>query len=404
MNNPPDTIKLVEYQSCLLKESDLTEGDATRIYHNYKNQIDIQWPSPKTSNQWQLTSWGWVGFIPLEAGRGISLHPKIPLRNLFEMLEYAYDLESFKMLEGVYDAETIEDLYEHLASILSERVFKRVREGLYKTYREEHEACSFIKGKIDLPAMCGTAVKTNLLCYSEDHTMDIEDNQIIAWTLFIILQSGLLRKEKVVNLVGKVERVLRNSIQIKTFNHLACVGRSYNRLNSDYEILHKLCRFFLENVGPTQNLGDRSMVPFLVDMARLFELFVARWLEGRLNEIYQLKKQENLMIGEKGAIRMVMDMVICQRDTGRPLCVLDTKYKAHNKVLNEDYYQVLAYSDAMGCENAILIYPKELEYPFDEKPGKVRVRTAIFALGTDLETAGSVFLKDIYSVLETVQE
>jgi len=130
------------------------------------------------------------------------------------------------------------------------------------------------------------------------------------------------------------------------------------------------------------------------------------WLKGRLNQRYKLEIQENWWIGKngKGAFKMVPDMVIYEADTGKPLCVLDTKYKAHNSVLNEDYYQMVAYSDTVGCENAILIYPKELELPFDEKPGRIRVRTAIFDLGTDLETAGSEFLKSIYSVLERVQE
>jgi hypothetical protein len=34
---------------------------------------------------------------------------------------------------------------------------------------------------------------------------------------------------------------------------------------------------------------------------------------------------------------------------------------------NEDYNQVVAYSDAVRCENAVLVYPMLLEHPFDEK-------------------------------------
>ena len=48
-----------------------------------------------------------------------------------------------------------------------------------------------------------------------------------------------------------------------------CVGRTYNRLNADYEPMHALCRFFLENSGPAHARGDRSMLPFLVNMPRL---------------------------------------------------------------------------------------------------------------------------------------
>ena len=402
MNGLSEPIKLVEFQTRSLAPSELSEGDANRINIQFGDKVDVRWPTPKTFNRWQLTSLGWVGFVPLREGNGISLQPKVPLQNLFGMLEYAYDLQSFKLLEGLYDSQSIRDLYERLASILSERILKRVRDGLYRAYREEYEAHSFVRGRIDIPALRRTAVKTRIACHSEDHTIDIEDNQIIAWTQHTILRSGLLERKKSINLVRKAEHVLRNSIQLKPFCDFDCIGRTYTRLNSDYEMLHKLCQFFLENTGPTQNLGDRSMVPFLVDMARLFELFVARWLEERLDKRYELRRQESLTIGERGALRMVMDILLCDRDTGKPLCVLDTKYKAHNTVSNDDYNQVIAYSDAVGCENAVLVYPKELEYPFDEKPGRIRVNTAIFDVGSNLDIAGGKLLQRLYTVLERV--
>jgi 5-methylcytosine-specific restriction enzyme subunit McrC len=68
---------------------------------------------------------------------------------------------------------------------------------------------------------------------------------------------------------------LQGAVQTYPVGPESCVGRTYNRLNADYEPMHALCRFFLENSGPTHERGDRSMFPFLVDMSRLYELFVA---------------------------------------------------------------------------------------------------------------------------------
>ena len=96
---------------------------------------------------------------------------------------------------------------------------------------------------------------------------------------------------------------------------------------------------------------------------------------------------------------MVMDLVIYDRETRSPLCVLDTKYKAQSTVSNDDYNQAVAYADAAGCENAILIYPKELEYPFDEKPGGIRVKTAVFNISSDMDQAGEKLLARLYEVL-----
>ena len=97
---------------------------------------------------------------------------------------------------------------------------------------------------------------------------------------------------------------------------------------------------------------------------------------------------------------MIMDILVCDRETGKARCVLDTKYKAHNTVSNDDYNQVVAYSDALGCDRAVLVYPKELEYRFDEKPGRIRVNALVFDIGSDLENSGNAFLKGLYSLVE----
>ncbi len=399
MINNASIIELTEYESRFLPQSELPEEEAHRIYLQFRDKIAVEWPTFKTENRWQLTSLGWVGFVPIGENRGISLQPKVTIGNLFRMLEHAYDLHSFKLLEGLYDCESIRDFYERLAKILAYRLLDRAREGLYKTYREEHDELSFIRGRINIPLFARIPVRTTVHCSFEDHTIDIEDNQIIAWTLHNILRSGICTNHSI-PILRKAERVLRNSVSLRTFYEFDCNGRNYSRLNADYEILHKLCRFFLENTGPTQNLGDRSMVPFLVDMARLFELFVSRWLQQHLDTSYLLKFQETFTIGEKGDLKMVMDLVLYDRGTRRPLCVLDTKYKAHSTVSNDDYYKVVAYADRLGCENAFLIYPKELEYPFDEKPGKIRVKTAVFDIGGDLDQSGKKLLDRLYSVIE----
>ena len=393
-------ITLTEYQTCSLARSDFLESDAERIYREYRDKINIDWPTPKTNYCWQLTSLGWVGYIPLGQNNGITLKPKSPIINLFKMLEYAYDLKSFKLLEGLYDIESIRDFYERLATILAEKVMTRVRQGLYRKYIEEHLARSFIRGKMDMTALCRTPVKSKIFCFSENHTIDISDNQIITWTLFIIARSYLLSREQSLRLIYKADRMLRNSISLKYFNGLDCINRNYNRLNADYEVLHKLCRFFLENTAPTLNTGDRSMIPFLVDMSRLFELFVARWLKDNINPKFDLRIQESRNICQQNNLRIQMDILITDRESGRPLCVVDTKYKVDNTVANIDYYQVIAYSDAVGCRNAVLIYPGELTTPFDAKPGGIRVRTATFDLGKDLDVAGKNLLQHLYEILE----
>ncbi|NLD38444.1 MAG: restriction endonuclease [Desulfatiglans sp.] len=398
--SPHQTIELVEFETRYFQRSNLPEEEAQRIYIQYGDKVNVEWPTLKTQYKWRLTSLGWVGYIPLANYGGISLKPKVTLRNLFGMLEYAYDLKSFKLLEGHYESNSIRDFYERLATVLAERVLKRIRQGLYRTYIEEHTSLSFVRGKLDLGVLCSSPVRSRVVCYSEDHTLDIEDNQILAWTLHNIVRSGLLTREKPLNVARKADRILRNSISLKCFTGIGCANRTYNRLNADYEILHKLCRFFLDNTGPTQDTGGHSMIPFLVDMAHLFELFVSRWLEEKIDSRYLVQRQESLYIGKQSTLRMQMDILISDRQSQKPLCVLDTKYKRDNSVSPSDYYQVVAYADAVSCQQAALIYPSESLVPFDAKPGGIRVRTIVFDLGTDLDDAGKKFIQTLYSILE----
>ena len=173
------------------------------------------------------------------------------------------------------------------------------------------------------------------------------------------------------------------------------MGRSYHRLNSDYMMLHALCRFFLENTGPDLQKGDTAMMPFIVDMSRLFELFVAEWLQARLPQEYRLLTQEQVRVGEDHTISFNIDLVIYEAASGRVLYVLDTKYKKDRVPSKADFNQILTYAVAKDCAQAVLVYPTTEIYDFDKTLGEIRVVNSSFALEGDLEAAGQDFLRQL---------
>ena len=174
-----------------------------------------------------------------------------------------------------------------------------------------------------------------------------------------------------------------------------CVGRSYNRLNKDYEPLHALSRFFLENSGPSYEVGDRKMLPFLVDMAQLFELFVAEWLKTHLPRDYMLRTQESVDIDSEGSINLRVDLVLYNALTNLPICVLDTKYKDVQHASQDDIGQVNLYAGVIDCNQAVLIYPRQLPEPLDEVIKGTRIRSVTFDISGDLEAGGQKFLQEI---------
>jgi len=387
-------IRLIEYKTKVFPRNEIPNEMGELLWKNYNNYITVEFPSPKTEGQWQLTSKGYVGYIPLTQDIGINLQPKVSLDNLFRMLEYAYKLK-FKFLEGVTNCESIKEFYERLANILALKIIDRARKGFYRAYISEDADLSYLRGRLNLAQIARTPWEIKLPCHYEEHTADIEENQILAWTLSRIIGSGIC-SGRVLHNIREAYRSLRGAVSLKPFTPKDCIELIYNRLNDDYRPIHALCRFFLEHSGPSHKIGEHTMIPFVINMERLYELFVAEWLKKNLPRDLSLSIQEKVDIGERGKISFRIDLVINDVHTGDTICVLDTKYKISEKPDTDDVAKVVAYAEMKGCKVAVLIYPKHLDMPIDDNIGNIRVKSTTFLVDGDLEQQGRIFLKNLY--------
>jgi 5-methylcytosine-specific restriction enzyme subunit McrC len=388
--NDSATLELKEYQPRLVAHADLSPDDGEYLFRQYAQQVDVEFPSPKTDHQWRLTANGWVGYIPLPSGKGIYIAPKVPIHNLFGMLEYAYSLKSFHFLDGQVQCHTLRELYDRFAYILAHGVLSRTRKGLYRTYIPINKTLSHLRGRLDVRRMVRHPTSTDLACRFKRHTSDVEENQILAWSLSRIAH-GHQCNDWVLPAVRRAYRAIHPAVTITPFNGKDCVGRSYNRLNDDYRPLHMLCRFFLDHTGPSHELGDQASIPFLVNMGRLYELFVAEWLRAHLPSTIGIKVQDVLNIGP--GLRFNLDITLFDASTSEVKYILDTKYKDVSHSSTEDVAQVVAYSKAKNCTDAILVYPSSVENGHDVWIGhEIRVRDVAFSLDGDLEQAGQNFM------------
>ena len=139
------------------------------------------------------------------------------------------------------------------------------------------------------------------------------------------------------------------------------------------------------------------MLPFLVDMASLFELFVAKWFQAHPVEGIQTRAQERMLIGENEDLEFRIDLLVTDLANGNVLAVVDTKYKVPDSPSTADVSQVVAYAEAKGCQEAVLVYPISLKRPLDTMIGKIRVRTLAFRLDGDLDANGLSFVRDLFS-------
>jgi 5-methylcytosine-specific restriction enzyme subunit McrC len=388
------TIVLTEYTPLRLPAETLPLDAGTMLWQRFGKQIGVEFPSPKTNQQWQLTPQGWVGALPLGRTITVLLQPRIPFANLFGMLEYAYHLQSLRFLEGIITCDSLPEFYERLAYILARRILVRGRQGLLRDYVQHSGKVAAVRGQLDVPHMAQHPWEAYPTCTYSEHTADNEDNQILAWTLYIILQSGLCT-ERSLPAIRKAFRMLQQTVTLQPIEPAACSHRTYHRLNIDYQPLHALCRFFLEHAGPGYAAGEHQMIPFMVDMARLFEQFVASWLRAHLPQQYTLAAQEPVRLTVEGHLRFVLDLVLRDSATSMPRCILDTKYKPDSTPESDDIAQVVAYAAARDCHDAVLIYPSLPDHPIDISVGTIRVRSAAFALSDTIEEAGQALLRQI---------
>lgn len=387
-------LELTEYQPLCLPERELSDEQGLLIHSRYSNQISLEWPTALNDRRWRLVPQGWVGHLPVTPDLTISVGPKAPLHNVFGMLEYVYNFPGIKLHEKLVGCDSLDDFFERLAHILADNILDRARQGFYRFYLHEADRLPFARGRLDLPQALRTPWQAHLPWEYEEHTPDIPDNQILAWTMHWVSRAPMARPE-VKRQVRRAHAALQGVASLVPFAANDCTGRTYHRLNEDYQKLHALCRFFLEHCGPRHEFGARDMIPFMLDMARLYEAFVAVWLHQHLPPGLRLRTQYPRPLTDDG-LKFRMDMVLFDRPSGSPLCVMDTKYKVASEPSTDDVAQVVAYAHALGCPEATLVYPVALAKPLDVVVGKTRVRSVTFGLEGDLEVAAGRFLDSLH--------
>lgn len=400
MSTTPSTrlriLEFVEETDYVVSPEELSQEAALLVHNAFSQQISIEFPSPINGHSYVLRSRGLIGQIPLDQMHLLVIQPKVPVSNVFLMLEYAYKLRSFEFLTGLVSTDSLEDLYERLVFFLAKNILNRARKGLYRGYVLQEENLPYLRGRLLLRSRTiskgiGTS---NLPCEFEDHTADVWDNQILIWTLHRLTRTSLKRRE-VRQAVREAYRVLAGSVSITHVNAKECVQRLYHRLNDDYRPLHALCRFFLENMGPGIKTGDHEMIPFVLSMPMLFQSFVFEWLKVHLPEKYVIESQARVYLSEDRTFYFDIDLLLRERETDQILAVLDTKYKRASGPSNDDIAQLVAYATSERTDKAILIYPSSQTQFYSVRIGEIEVRALCFELDQDLNQAGRVFIQQL---------
>lgn len=395
----PRLISLTEYRPSTFTETEISRDEGVLTWQTYPEFLDVEFPSPKTKQRWALVSRGYVGHLPVTSDFGIRIQPKVTLKNVFGMLNYAYRLRGFRVLNGLTECDSLEGFFERLVTVVMYRIADRFKQGLYREYVSQSDRLAVVRGRIDIARQACAVESVGVHCEFDEHTADVSCNQIVLWTLWRALRTGLC-SPPVEQRVRQVLRTMHSPVSLVPQTARDCIEQSYHRLNEDYRSLHAVCRLVLDNLGPTNELGEQSMVPFVINMNHLFEMFVAEWLHAHLDARFTCQQQDRVCMDDSGEFVVRIDLVLCDSITLQPLCVLDTKYKTPEKPSHADINQAVTYATLKGCRHAVLVYPQELERSLNVAIGSIQVRSLSFRLNCDLEEDGRDFLQTLLEFAE----
>lgn len=350
-------ISLIEYND---KEVQLPVSDQSVFLADTRGRISITptvIPGTVIMNPQQ-----YVGVARMPSGVTLDLLPKVDLYNVMWMIAEVERLETapFERLDQDVPIRTFDDILEPIARAFVEQVEHLIDRGLYRTYIEQEDNLTAIRGRIDFREDLNRNVilRHRTYCRFTEYSWDIPENQVIRQVVHMLARWGFSTRltDRLIALDRQMEDISRTHMRASD------IGRfHYSRQSDHYRPIHRFCRLFLDGFSLSEGIGTSGFNGFLMDMNRLFESFVAIKLDAAIQRLHtnmQLERQRSFRLfhGQSNAINP--DLVM--RKHGDLTLVADTKYKRRTGAdgTPTDYYQLITYCTVLGLRHGVIIYPR----------------------------------------------
>ena len=328
----------------------------------------------------------------------------IPVRNVWHMLLYAWDLASFRDRISMA-VEASPDLLSLLTRALVHVTADLIRRGVHREYIEQHGPLRHLRGRIDVGDTIRRlqVVHGWVTCAFDELDPNIVHNQILRTTLFRLAQCPALIAEGRVagsRLHDDVVAVYRRLDGVDILPRLRREHFSVLRMgrqNAPYRLAMRLCELLLDLRLPTQSRGDDPFLGLLeneIEMSRVFEAFVRNFYRFRCADAYDVRAQVLEWPASSGNVGYLPSMrTDVSLTSAKRRLVIDTKFYAH--MLTERYghsafrpphlYQLYAYLRTQEDRGAthraaegILLYPTAgtaLDETYEVQGHRMRITT-----------------------------
>lgn len=220
---------------------------------------------------------------------------KIPIRNLFYLLSYVWDVD-WDIEWSSINPEKSEDALNLLTRILATSTDRIIRRGLDRGYKEVSQDLYGVRGQIDI----ANTIKKNgfasgrLACRYEELDYSVLHNQIIKSTLLNLVRVNGLDKglrEEVLDLT----HLLRDIVPIELSQNVFSKVRFHSNIKG-YRLPISVCKLIHEQLMPSQTVGRYEFVNITDEkLFRIFEKFIFNFYKKYLDKTeYTGIKKERL--------------------------------------------------------------------------------------------------------------
>lgn len=308
-----------------------------------------------TEGRWRVSDVTKVG-VAVVGGLTLHVIPKTPLENIVYMASLGgYQLPVHdEVAQGMDSA-----LPTAIARAFLLEVQSATRRGLVKGYRTVEESAAVVRGRWDVARQLAArpGIPLPLEIEFDDFTEDIVENQILRSALRVVRGIDAIPPSATALLL-QLESLFSEVTPLPRGAPIP--ARPFTRLTQHYAVALRLAQVILDSVSWTHRDGSYGGGTFLIDMAGIFEAYVASRLTTELavDDVHLTAQDRRWWLDSGGAVALRPDLVISRATD--VLTVADTKYKVIGEsggaVPNADVYQAVAYALALGVLDAHLIY------------------------------------------------
>lgn len=317
----------------------------------------------------------------------------IPIRNLWHMLLYAWNVPVIQRQVNMGEAERAPSLDALLAIVLMKLIQQRMRIGLGHGYVRTAKRLRALRGRVDFAESLReqTFAQGEAKCDFQQYSLNEPRNQVIRSTLARLVQVGKFgpNESQSEELRHQLRWMVRNLSSVDmTELTLESVGRLALAQNDhDYRLMLSVCELVLMRQMPLDTDGTRPLPNVDRDaliLHRVYERFVANFYRVHLKgwDVHAQKRLDwHAQEANEHLPTMIPDLILQEQKSGR-IIILDTKFTASSLVENQwgkavynssHLYQLYAYlrsQEQLSAEyrraEGILLYPA-IHHPLSER-------------------------------------